>query len=131
MAQPARDHGLVGVHRRRTPPPARLRNHLHATGARAVAAKLHGTTLLVTLATGRLDLQTSAIELTVAVHHRRRTILTKTVPFLLAKATGRTIRIPLAKAIPAGASARITIQTRTGGITPTTTTTSRTIKLHG
>ena len=109
----------------------RLRNHLHATSARVVAAKLHGTTLLVTLATGRVDLQTSAIQLTVAVRHRGRTILTKSVPFLLAKATGHTIRIPLVKAIPAGASARITVQTRTGGITPTTATTSRTIKLHG
>jgi hypothetical protein len=110
---------------------ARLRNHLHTSSARAVAAKLHGKTLEVTLSTGRVDLQTSAIQITVAVRHSGRTILTKSVPFLLAKATGHTIRIPLAKSIPAGASARITVQTRTGGTTPTTTTTSRTIKLRG
>ena len=110
---------------------ARLRNHLHAPRARVLTAKLHGKTLVVTLATGRVDLQTSAIQLTVTVRHRGRRILAKSVPFLLAKAHGHTIRIPLAKAIPAGASARITVQTRTGGITPTTATTSRTIKLHG
>jgi hypothetical protein len=109
---------------------ARLRNHLHPAGARAVAAKLHGATLAVTLATRGVSLQTSSIQLTVAVLHRGRKILAKSVPFLLAKATGHTIRIPLAKAIPAGASARITVQTRTGGTTPTTTTTRRTIKLH-
>jgi hypothetical protein len=110
---------------------AKLRNHGHTAGARVLAAKLKGKTLAVTLATGRVDLQTAAIQLTVSVRHHGRTILSKTVPFVLAKAKGHTVTIPLIKAIPAGASARITVQTRTGGITPTTTTTSRTIKLHG
>ncbi len=116
----------AGDHRR-----ARLHNHLHITGARVLAVKLHGKTLAVTLALGHLDVQTTAIQLTVAVSHGGRTILTKNVPVLLAAATNHTIRIRLVKTTPAGASARITVQTRTGGITPTVRTTSSTIKLHG
>jgi hypothetical protein len=78
-----------------------------------------------------MDLQTAAIQITVTVRHRSRTILTKTVPFVLAKAKGHTVRIPLAKPVPDGASARIPVQTITGGTTPTTATTNRTSKLHG
>ena len=65
------------------------------------------------------------------MRHRGKTILKKTVPFVLAKATGHTVKIPLAKPVPNGASARITVQTSTGGTAPTTATTTRTIKLHG
>ena len=64
------------------------------------------------------------------MRHRGKTILKKTVPFVLAKAKGHTVKIPLAKSVPNGASARITVQTSTGGTAPTTATTTRTIKLH-
>jgi hypothetical protein len=78
-----------------------------------------------------VDLQTAAIQITVTVLHRGKTILKKTVPFVLAKAKGHAVRIALVKPVPAGSRARILVQTSTGGTAPTTATTSRTITLHG